>query len=143
MKIAASAVACLSLVAPGSITISNTPERANPSAGNPADLQEMWTSWHNNVGAPMRGDYARMVEIANEGARELGFADVGELWRSKYDMSPDEFAALTDKLWAQVKPLYDQLHCYVRAKLNERYGDTVQAATGPIRADLLGNMWAQ
>jgi peptidyl-dipeptidase A len=91
----------------------------------------------------MRGDYARMVEIANEGARGLGFADVGELWRSKYDMSPDEFAALTDKLWAQVKPLYNQLHCYVRAKLNERYGDAVQPATGPIRADLLGNMWAQ
>jgi peptidyl-dipeptidase A len=110
---------------------------------DPEDLKEMWTSWHNNVGAPMRGDYERMVAIANEGARELGFADVGELWRSKYDMAPDEFAVLTDKLWTQVKPLYDQLHCYVRAKLNERYGDAVQPATGPIRADLLGNMWAQ
>jgi peptidyl-dipeptidase A len=121
----------------------NDIEEAIRTSRDPADLKEMWTSWHNNVGAPMRGDYARMVEIANEGARGLGFADVGELWRSKYDMSPDEFAALTDKLWAQVKPLYDQLHCYVRAKLNERYGDAVQPATGPIRADLLGNMWAQ
>jgi peptidyl-dipeptidase A len=121
----------------------NDIEEAIRTSRDPADLKEMWTSWHNNVGAPMRGDYARMVEIANEGARGLGFADVGELWRSKYDMSPDEFAALTDKLWAQVKPFYDQLHCYVRAKLNERYGDAVQPATGPIRADLLGNMWAQ
>ena len=110
---------------------------------NPAELQEMWTSWHSNVGAPMRADYQRLVEIGNQGATELGYKDVGALWRSGYDMPADEFAALTDKLWGQVKPLYDSLHCFTRAKLNEKYGDKVQAKTGPIRADLLGNMWAQ
>lgn len=110
---------------------------------DPVELKEMWSSWHDNVGSPMRTDYARMVEIANKGAKELGFADTGAMWRSGYDMSPEEFAQLADKLWAQVKPLYDQLHCYTRAKLNEKYGDTVQPATGAIRADLLGNMWAQ
>jgi peptidyl-dipeptidase A len=110
---------------------------------NPDELAEMWASWHSNVGAPMKDDYARMVEIANQGAKELGFADVGAMWRSGYDMPADDFAKLTDKLWAQVKPLYDQLHCYTREKLNEKYGDAVQPATGPIRADLLGNMWAQ
>ena len=110
---------------------------------DPAQLKEMWTSWHDNVGAPMRADYARMVTIANQGARELGFGDLGAMWRSSYDMPPDEFAALTDRLWAQVKPLYDQLHCYTRAKLTQKYGAQVQPATGPIRADLLGNMWAQ
>ena len=110
---------------------------------NPDELAEMWASWHTNVGAPMKDDYARMVEIANQGAKELGFADVGAMWRSGYDMPADDFAKLTDKLWEQVKPLYDQLHCYTREKLNEKYGDEVQPATGPIRADLLGNMWAQ
>jgi peptidyl-dipeptidase A len=110
---------------------------------NPAELLEMWTSWHTNVGTPMRADYTRMVEIANEGAKELGYADVGALWRTKYDMPPDEFAATTDKLWAQVKPLYDQLHCYTREKLNQKYGNAVQPKTGALRADLLGNMWAQ
>lgn len=110
---------------------------------NPAELEEMWTSWHNNVGAPMHDDYARMVEIANRGARELGYADVGALWRSNYDMPPEEFAALTERLWQEVKPLYDELHCFVRAGLNSRYGSDVQPATGPVRADLLGNMWAQ
>ena len=118
-------------------------EAAMGTSRNPAELQEMWTSWHNNVGTPMRGDYSKMVGIANQGASELGFKDVGAMWRSGYDMPADEFAALTDKLWGQVKPLYDQLHCYTRAKLNEKYGDAVQAKTGPIRADLLGNMWAQ
>ncbi|HEY0028677.1 MAG TPA: M2 family metallopeptidase [Allosphingosinicella sp.] len=110
---------------------------------NPAQLQEMWTSWHNNVGRPMRADYVRLTEIANEGAKELGYSDTGAMWRSRYDMAPDDFAAMTDKLWAQVKPLYDQLHCYTRGKLNDKYGDQVQPENGPIRADLLGNMWAQ
>jgi peptidyl-dipeptidase A len=110
---------------------------------NPAQLQEMWTSWHTNVGRPMRSDYARLTEIANQGAKELGFSDTGAMWRSRYDMPPDEFAAMTDRLWNEVKPLYDQLHCYTRAKLNDKYGDQVQPETGPIRSDLLGNMWAQ
>lgn len=110
---------------------------------NPEELKEMWVSWHDNVGAPMRSDYAKLVSIANAGSKELGFADTGAMWRSKYDMPADDFAALTDKIWAEVKPLYDQLHCYTRTKLNEKYGDAVQPATGPIRADLLGNMWAQ
>lgn len=110
---------------------------------DPARLREMWTSWHDNVGAPMRQDYARMIGIANAGARELGFADVGALWRSQYDMEPGRFADLADTLWSEVKPLYDDLHCYVRARLNATYGDAVQPATGPIRADLLGNLWAQ
>ena len=108
-----------------------------------ADLKEMWTSWHTNVGRPMRQDYARLVDIANQGAKELGFSDTGAMWRSRYDMSPDEFAAMTDRLWGEVKPLYDQLHCYTRTKLNHKHGAAVQPATGPIRSDLLGNMWAQ
>ncbi len=109
----------------------------------PEELSEMWASWHTQVGAPMKDDYARMVAIANEGAAELGFTDVGAMWRSGYDMPADDFTAETERMWQEVKPLYDSLHTYVRSKLNEKYGDEVQAANGPIRADLLGNMWAQ
>lgn len=109
---------------------------------DPELLQEMWSSWHA-IGRPMRKDYARLVEIANEGARELGFPDLGSMWRSNYDMSPDEFVALVERLWGEVKPLYEQLHCYTRRELNRHYGSAVQPADGPLRADLLGNMWAQ
>jgi peptidyl-dipeptidase A len=110
---------------------------------DPAELKEMWMTWHDNVGKPMKADYARMVEIANQGAVELGFKDTGAMWRAGYDMPADEFAAMMDKLWTQVRPLYEQLHCYTRGKLSAKYGATVQKDSGPIRADLLGNMWAQ
>ncbi|MBI0475121.1 peptidase M2 family protein [Sphingomonas sp. MA1305] len=118
-------------------------EAAMGTERDPAKLKEMWTSWHDNVGAPMRKDYARMTAISNAGAKELGFADVGAMWRSGYDMTPEQFAVLTDKIWAEVEPLYKSLHTYVRWKLNAKYGDAVQPKTGPIRSDLLGNMWAQ
>ena len=109
----------------------------------PEEYAEMWASWHTNVGAPMKDDYARMVEIANEGAVELGFDNVGTMWRSGYDMPPEEFSGELERMWQEVAPLYQSLHTYVRTKLNEKYGDDIQPLDGPIRADLLGNMWAQ
>ena len=110
---------------------------------SPAEYAEMWTSWHDNVGKPMKPQYVEMVGIANQGAKELGFSDVGAMWRSGYDMPPEQFAQETERLWQEVKPLYLALHTYVRSKLNQKYGNGIQPATGPIRADLLGNMWAQ
>ena len=109
---------------------------------DPEELREAWEGWRT-VSPVMAPDYARMVEIANAGANELGFANLAEMWLSNYDMPPSEMEAEVERLWGQVEPLYEQLHCYVRAELNEHYGDEVQPATGPIRADLLGNMWAQ
>ena len=118
-------------------------EAAMGTDRNPAELKEMWLSWHDEVGAPMKADYARMVEIADRGAAGLGYKDVGAMWRAGYDMPADDFARMMDRLWDQVKPLYEELHCYTRAKLSQRYGPAVQKDSGPIRADLLGNMWAQ
>ena len=110
---------------------------------DPKQLAEIWQTWHETTGRPMRPDYTHMVEIANAGAKELGFADTGAMWRSQYDMTPEEFVAMYDRLLGELDPLYKQLHCYTRTKLNQKYGNSVQPATGPIRADLLGNMWAQ
>ncbi len=104
-------------------------------------LLDVWAGWHS-VAPPIKPSYVRYVELANKGARELGYKDAGALWRSKYDMPPGDFAAEVDRLWEQVRPLYVSLHAYVRWKLRERYGDVVPAK-GPIPAHLLGNMWAQ
>jgi len=109
---------------------------------DPDRLLEAWVGWHS-ISIPMRQDYQRFLELVNEGARGLGFADAGAMWRSGYDMPPDEFAAEVDRLWSQVKPLYDALHCHVRAKLGEYYGFDLVPQDGPIPAHLLGNMWAQ
>ncbi len=134
------------------------PQGDNGGKGKCRDLQELsnvmkdshdwntlldaWTGWHT-ISREMKPLYARYVELANEGAREIGFKDSGDLWKAGYDMPPEAFEKETDRLWQQVKPLYDQLHCYVRAQLVKKYGKDKVPPNGPIPAHLLGNMWAQ
>ncbi len=117
-------------------------ERRLATERDPALLAEIWNGWRT-IAPPMKPLYARLVELANSGARDLGYADTGELWRSGYDMPPAAFAAELDRLWDQVKPLYDALHCHVRDRLRAHYGDDIVPPTGPLPAHLLGNMWAQ
>src|SRR5579863_6439111 len=106
------------------------------------ELTEAWKGWHD-VGASMRADYTEFVGLANEGARNLGFKDLGVMWRAGYDMPPEAFDAMSERLYQQVKPLYDGLHCYARERLAKRYGADKVPAGQPIPAQLFGNMWAQ
>jgi peptidyl-dipeptidase A len=108
----------------------------------PAFLEDAWAGWHR-IGRNIRPDFVRYVELANRGARELGFADLGAMWRSKYDMDPEAFADEVGRLWADVRPLYVALHRYVRRRLALQYGPERVPERGPIPAHLLGNMWAQ
>ena len=55
----------------GVATGGNDLEALMGTTRDPELTKEIWTSWHM-VGQPMRGDYVRMVEIANAGARERG-----------------------------------------------------------------------
>jgi len=109
---------------------------------DPEQLEEAWVGWRT-VSPPMREHFVRYVELANQGARELGFKNLGEMWCSKYDMPPGDFQQELDRLWEQVRPLYLSLHAYVRMQLRRHYGEEVVPADGPIPAHLLGNMWAQ
>src|SRR4051794_38841772 len=117
-------------------------EKVIGESRDPEELKRMWLGWHK-VSPPYRKDFQRYVQLANKGASEMGFKDVGAMWRSKYDMEPDAFAAEMERLWQQVKPLYDSLYTYTRHKLSEKYGKDIVPENGPIPAHLLGNMWAQ
>lgn len=117
-------------------------EKIISKSRNYDELLDAWRGWHDTA-REQRPRYARFVELQNEGARGAGFANMGDLWRSRYDMPPEEFEKETDRLWAQVKPLYDDLHCYVRAQLQKHYGSEKVGEGKPIPAHLLGNMWAQ
>ena len=109
---------------------------------NPKQLLSAWRGWHE-IGKPMKPMYLRMVEIGNKGSEDLGYEGLSDLWFSKYDMPADEFLNETDRVWDEVKPLYDALHCHVRAKLNDHYGDEVIPISGPLPVHMLGNMWGQ
>ena len=117
-------------------------EEIMANSRDPEELKKVWVGWHQ-IAIPIRKHYVRFVELSNKGAKEMGFKDTGAMWRSKYDMEPDAFAAEMERLWQQVKPLYDSLYTYTRHKLSEKYGKDVVPEDKPIPAHLLGNMWAQ
>lgn len=109
---------------------------------NADELTKVWVGWHN-VGAPMRKDYERFIELQNIGAKEQGYKDTGDLWRAGYDMTPAQFSAEVNRAWAQLEPLYRELHTYVRHRLIAKYGAAADRKDGLIPAQLLGNTWAQ
>tara|TARA_B100000965_G_scaffold346411_1_gene317742 strand:- start:2826 stop:4640 length:1815 start_codon:yes stop_codon:yes gene_type:complete len=109
---------------------------------NPNQLLSAWRGWHE-IGKPMKPMYMRMVEIGNQGSKDLGYKGLSDLWFSKYDMPAQDFLNETDRVWEEVKPLYDALHCHARAKLNDYYGDDIVSKSGPLPVHLLGNMWGQ
>jgi peptidyl-dipeptidase A len=117
-------------------------ERILAESRDPEELLRVWRGWHA-ISPPMQKRYERLVELGNKGARELGFADVGAMWRSSYDMPPEAFSAELERLWQQVRPLYESLHAYTRAQLAKKYGKSVVSEDGAIPAHLLGNMWSQ
>lgn len=117
-------------------------EKILAKSRDPKELLDAWDGWHN-VAIPMKDKYVVTVQLGNEGAKEVGYKDMADLWRSNYDIPPDDFEKELDRLWGEVKPFYEQLHCYVRSKLNKKYGDEVVDLNSPIPAHLLGNMWAQ
>ncbi len=109
---------------------------------DPIELKRAWEGWHE-IGKPMKGPYMRMIQIGNEGAKELGYSDLSDLWFSKYDMPSEDFLTSLDEAWEEVKPLYDALHCHARDMLNQEYGNEIIDPKGPIPVHLLGNMWGQ
>jgi len=117
-------------------------EQAMATTKDPEVLLDLWVGWRT-FSPPMRAKYTRFVELVNKGSREMGFADAGALWRSNYDMTPQEFSAELERLWRQVRPLYVSLHTYVRSQLVKKYGPQAVPPNGPIPAHLLGNIWAQ
>ena len=109
---------------------------------DPAELLKAWEGWRN-IGKPMKEMYLRMVEIGNQGANDLGYDGLTDLWFSQYDMPAEEFLEETDRVWDELKPLYDSLHCHVRDELSNYYGEEIVAKSGNLPAHLLGNMWGQ
>jgi peptidyl-dipeptidase A len=117
-------------------------EKVLATSHDPEELKQVWEAWRA-VGAPMREKYARFIQLQNKGAQELGYKDMGAMWRSNYDMTPEEFSAEVERLWNQVRPLYESLHAFVRSRIIKQYGSQAVTKDGLILADLLGNPWAQ
>jgi len=108
---------------------------------NPAELQYYWEQWRESSGKQIRSMYHTYVNLYNKAAKLNGFKDASLMKVDPYESKT--FQMDMEETWQGLKPLYEQLHAYVRNKLHQRYGDEVVKNSGPLPAHLLGNMWAQ
>ncbi|XP_031573665.1 angiotensin-converting enzyme-like [Actinia tenebrosa] len=106
---------------------------------NNQHLVTAWREWRRVTGPKIRPLYKKFVELSNEGARDNNWEDTGDWWRSWY--RPGSIGNEVGKLWMDLKPLYMELHAFVRYRLRKQY--PVVLDSEPIPAHLLGNMWSQ
>ncbi len=105
-----------------------------------ADRERAWNA-SKEVGAPLRPGLIELQGLRNGVAREMGYDDFFQFQVSNYGMSTPEMMALLDRLVRETRPLYEQLHCYARYALAQRYG--VAQPPALIPAHWLGNRWGQ
>lgn len=108
---------------------------------DPEELKYYWQQWYDKAGTEVRDKYKRYLELNKEAANLNGFSSGAESWLDEYDDST--FEDQLEKIFAQIRPFYEQLHAYVRYKLRQHYGDAVVAEKAPLPMHLLGNMWGQ
>jgi peptidyl-dipeptidase A len=105
------------------------------------ELLKLWSEASEQY-KPMNEIYKSRVNLANEGARDVGYSDVGALWRSYYDMPEQEFETELDKVWGQIQPLYNAMQCHIKSKLSDKYGNDKINLDSPIDAHLMGSVEA-
>lgn len=108
---------------------------------DPEELKYYWVQWHEVAGKPVRKDFDEYVALNREAAQLNNFTSGAEYWLDAYE--DDTFEQQVDAAIEQIRPLYEQIHGYVRYKLRKYYGSEIVSEKGPIPIHLLGNMWGQ
>ncbi|XP_062939077.1 angiotensin-converting enzyme 2 isoform X2 [Cynocephalus volans] len=109
-----------------------------------------WEGWRSEVGKQLRPLYEEYVVLKNEMARANDYEDYGDYWRGDYEAEGEDGYNYTrnqlikdvESTFEEIKPLYEQLHAYVRAKLMDAYPSYI-SPTGCLPAHLLGDMWGR
>ncbi|XP_055703500.1 angiotensin-converting enzyme-like isoform X2 [Phlebotomus papatasi] len=111
------------------------------SSRDPEELKYYWKQWYDKAGTPTRESFNRYIELNREAAQLDGYNSGAESWLDEYE--DETFEAQLENIFNQIRPLYEQLHAYVRFKLGEKYGRDIVPEKGPIPMHVLGNMWGQ
>ena len=108
---------------------------------NYTERLHVWSQWRKIVGGQIKPLHERYVELKNKLASIRGFKDYGDEWRQKYEM--DGFQSEVMNIYEELRPLYMELHAYIRRKLYGLYGEDHIDLKGPLPAHLLSDMWGR
>ena len=109
------------------------------SSTNLAERLAVWKA-SKESGVALRAGLLNLRDLRNQVAKEMGFSSYFGLRAGFSDMSVAEMKKVTDGLVQDTRPLYEQLHCWAKYKLAERYGQPVPKL---IPAHWIANRWSQ
>jgi len=106
------------------------------------DLGERRKVWElsKESGPVLKDGLVKLRDLRNGCATELGYPDYFSLQVARYDLTTDELMAYNRKFLAELKPLYLQLHTWVKYEMAKKYGQPVPKA---IPAHWINNRWSQ
>ncbi len=119
-----------------------TPNQIDGTLRRSHDLKERRITWElsKQVGPPLKPGLVKLRNLRNRVASEMGYDSFFALQVADYGMSVDEMMVMMESFISDLKPLYEQLHCWTKYELAERYGEPPPKL---IPAHWIGNRWAQ
>ena len=120
----------------------NEIDRILVSSASAADLPlrlDTWTA-SKEIGKPLKPGLVELRGLRNAVAKEFGYTSYVDLQAADLGMSAQELAGLLEGFLRDIRPLYEQLHCWTKYELAKRYGQPVPKL---IPAHWIGNRWAQ
>ena len=124
---------CREVVTPNGI------DRILVESRDEAERRQAWEV-SKQVGPVLKQGVAELRDLRNQVAREMGYDSFFALQVADYDMTVPEMMEMMESFVEDLKPLYEQLHAWVRRELAQRYG---RDAPERIPAHWIGNRWAQ
>jgi peptidyl-dipeptidase A len=106
---------------------------------NLAERKAVWEA-SKESGVALKPGLMKLQKLRNGVAKELGYHDYFALQVAGYGMTTEEMVALQDNFMREMRPLYLQLHTWVKYELAKKYNQPVPKR---IPAHWLNNRWSQ
>ncbi len=119
-----------------------TPNEIDALLRTSNDLDERLAVWEasKEVGPALKPGLLKLRDLRNQTVQALGYDDFFTYQVSDYGMSTFDMLTLTEQMVTQLRPLYREIHTWVRYELADRYHAPVPQL---IPAHWLPNRWAQ
>ena len=119
-----------------------TPNEIDNVLENSTDLARRKHVWEvsKQSGPALKPGLIELRRLRNDLAKEMGFDSFFALQVADYGMTVDEMTKLMEQFQTDLRPLYEQVHCWAKYKMAERYR---QPPPRLIPAHWIGNRWAQ
>ncbi len=107
------------------------------------DINKRLVAWESSkeIGKSLKPGLVNLRDLRNKTVQALGYHDYFTYQVSDYGMKSDEMMQTMDRLMEELRPLYRELHTWMRYEMAKKYG--VSTVPDYLPAHWLPNRWGQ